>query len=626
MTASSLGGLAQTGLMKPTSRWTKHAGTVVLAFLAATLASGLKSRRAESRSSSPSPAADLALINGKILTVDAKDSIAQAVAISAGKIVAVGSNAEIQRYISGQTRVLDLHGRTATPGLIDSHGHFAEGGVNELYQVGLSDAASVADVMERVRQRALTLKPGEWVLGNGWDEGKLSDHRYVYASDLDKAAPNNPVWLTHTTGHYGVANSYAMKLAHITAETKNPAAGTIDRDPQGLPTGVLKETAMDLVIKLTPETTPEQEHQAILHAIDALHQEGMTAVKDASIAPRTWDSYRKVLDEGKLTLRVFTLWHADTTMDAARDILQRLSALPRPPNSLGDARLFAGGAKIYMDGSGGARTAWVYKDWNKNATAVDTGNRGYPALDPELYLQQVRLFHQAGIHVGTHAVGDRAIDTVVDTYAQVLKEKPTRGLRHSIIHANIPTDHALEVMARLEKEYDAGYPELQAPFLWWIGDTYVSSFGPERGARLIPLKTYLSKGIQWGGGSDYFVTPFPARYGLWASIARETLKGTYGAHPFGTAESVDIHIALRSYTIWNAHQLFLDDQVGSIEPGKRADIAIWDRDMYIIPAADIKNLKCEMTIFDGQIVYQSVSAAITMRNGRESARSAFSAR
>jgi len=210
-------------------------------------------------------------------------------------------------------------------------------------------------------------------------------------------------------------------------------------------------------------------------------------------------------------------------------------------------------------------------------------------------------------------VGDRAIDWAVDTYAQVLKEKPTHGLRHSIIHANIPTEHALDTMAALEKEYDAGYPEVQAPFLWWIGDIYAASFGPERGTRLIPLKSYVSKGIHWGGGSDFFVTPFPARYGLWASVARETLKGVYGAHPFGTAESVDIHAALRSYTQWSAHQLFLDDKVGSIEAGKEADIAVWDRDMYTIPASDLKNLTCEMTLFGGQIVYKAAASPITVK-------------
>jgi len=553
---------------------------------------------------------DIVLINGKIITVDAKDSIAEAVAISNGKIVAVGSNGDVQSRATKGARVIDLHGRTATPGLIDSHGHFADGGVSELYAVGLSDAGSVDDVMRRVRERVGTLKPGEWLTGNGWDEGKLAEHRYVWASDLDKAAPNNPVWILHTTGHYGSANTAAMKLAQITTATKDPAAGTIDRDPRGVPTGVLKESAMDLVTKLIPPVSAEQERNGILHSIEGLHAEGMTAVKDASIAPHTWDVYRKLLDDGKLTIRVFTLWYAGTTMDSARATLNRLTALPRPPQALGDGKLFAGGAKMYMDGSGGARTAWVYNDWHKNSTGIDRGNKGYPAVDPAIYRQQVRLFHQAEIHVGTHAVGDRAIDTVVDTYAAVLKEKPTPGLRHSIIHANIPTDHAIETIAELEKRYDAGYPELSAPFMWWIGDTYAGTFGPERAARLIPLKTYTAKGIQWAGSSDYFVTPFAARYGIWASVARETLKGVYGAHPFGTAESVDVRTALRSYTRWSAHQLFLDDRVGSIEPGKRADIAVWDRDLYTVPAGDLKDMKCEMTIFDGQIVYKSPTTQI----------------
>ena len=602
--------------MTQSPRWQKYKAILWLVFLAVLLASTRKLGGVPAKPDAATDPPDLVLLNGKILTVDAKDSIAEAIAVRAGKIIAVGSYAEIQQRAAKETRVIDLHGRTATPGLIDSHGHFADGGVNELYDVGLSDAASVADIVQRVRQHAVSLKPGQWVLGNGWDEGKLSDHRYVFASDLDKVAPNNPVWLTHTTGHYGAANAYAMKMAHITTETKDPPAGTIDRDAHGAPTGVLKESAMDMVTNLIPPTSPEQEHNAILHIIDALHQEGMTAVKDAAIQPQTWDSYRKVLDEGKLTLRVFTLWAAGSTMDSARKTLAHLSALPKPPRSLGDGRLFAGGAKIFMDGSGGARTAWVYKDWNKNSTGVDTGNRGYPSVEPDIYRQQVRLFHQAGVHVGTHAVGDRAIDWVVDTYAAVLKETPTRGLRHSIIHSNIPTDHALDTMLMLEKEYDAGYPELQAPFMWWIGDIYASSFGPERAARLIPLKTYLTKGIQWGGGSDYFVTPFPARFGIWSSIARETLKGTYGAHPFGTSESVDVHTALRSYTIWSAHQLFLEDKVGSIEPGKQADIAVWDLDLYSASASAIKNMKCEMTIFNGQIVYKAAVTPITVQNAR----------
>ena len=520
--------------MTSTSRWSKHKAILGLLFLAATFASTASTGGVPAKPDATTQAPDLVLINGKILTVDAKDSIAEAVAISQGKITAVGSNAEIRQRAAQGTLVVDLHGRTATPGLIDSHAHFADGGVNQMYHLDLGGATGIDDVVRRVKEKAATLKPGEWLLGYGWDEGKLAELRYIYASDLDQVTPNNPVWLTHTTGHYGAANTIAIKLAHIGAETKDPPAGTVDRNAQGLPTGVLKESAMGLVTHLIPPTSPEQERNAILHMIDALHQEGMTAIKEASIEPQTWESYRKLLDQGQLTVRVFALWSAGSTMDSARKALVYLSALPKPPQSLGDGKLFSGGAKIFMDGSGGARTAWVYKDWNKGSTGVDSGNRGYPAVEPEIYRQQVRLFHQAGVHVGTHAVGDRAIDWVVDTYAGVLEEKPTRGLRHSIIHCNIPTDHALDTMVTLQKEYDAGYPELQAPFMWWIGDTYASSFGPERAKRLIPLNTFLARGIVWGGGSDYYVTPFPARYGIWASIARETRKqGGYALYAHG---------------------------------------------------------------------------------------------
>jgi predicted amidohydrolase YtcJ len=157
----------------------------------------------------------------------------------------------------------------------------------------------------------------------------------------------------------------------------------------------------------------------------------------------------------------------------------------------------------------------------------------------------------------------------------------------------------------LQKRYDAAYPEVQAPFTWWIGDTYAGNFGPERSQHLVPLDSFLKRGIRWGGGSDYPVTPLAARYGLWASVERETLKGTYGAHPFGTTESVDIHTALRSYTAWNARQMFLEDRIGSLETGKDADIAVWDRDLYSMPPAELRNLRCTMTLLHGQVVFDS---------------------
>jgi predicted amidohydrolase YtcJ len=548
---------------------------------------------------------ELILFHGRILTVDSRDSIAEALAIRDGKIIAVGTDRDMLQLAGAATRRIDLHGRTATPGLVDSHAHVADAGVQQLYHVHLSDASAVADVVRRVQAGIAGLKAGEWLQGDGWDEGKLAERRYVTAADLDRVSPQNPVWLMHTTGHYGVGNSAALRLAKITAASKDPPAGTIDRDAGGQPTGILKESAMDAVVDLIPPPTPQQQRDGILKSIDDLHSEGITAVKDPAIGQPVWDAYRELLRADKLSEHVCVLWYAGTTLTSARAALTRIQGLPRPPQSLGDGRLLSCGAKIFMDGSGGARTAWLSQVWHKNSTEIDPGNFGYPSTDPEIYRQMVRLFHQAGVHVGTHAIGDRAIDWVVDTYAQVLSETPTMGLRHSIIHANIPSDHAIETMAALEKRYDAAYPEAQAPFMWWIGDTYAGNFGPELSLRLVPLETFLKSGVRWAGGSDYPVTPFAARYGLWASVERETLKGTYGAHPFGTAESVDIHAALRSYTSWGARQLFLDDRIGSLEVGKDADIAVWDRDMYTIPAAELRRLKCTMTLLHGQVVFDS---------------------
>ena len=554
--------------------------------------------------------ADLLLINGNIITVDAKDFVAQALAIQNGKIVAVGSNDQVRKHGAKNARIIDLHGRTATPGMIDSHCHFDQ--TTSIYDLDLSNIKSVAEAVELVRQKVAHTPPNVWIQGAGWDESKLTELRYIYASDLDKVSLVNPVWLAHTTGHYGVANSQALRLAKVTAGTKNPPAGIIDRDSQGRPTGVLKEDpAMNLVVNLIPPHSHDQQRNGLQKMMADFNKEGMTAAKDPGILPERWDIYRELLKENKSTVRIFALFLGGTTMDSARATLSRLQQQPKPPQSFGDGMLLSGGVKIFMDGSGGGRTAWVYEPWHKKSTEIDTGNTGYPALDPATYQQMIKLFHDAGFHVSTHAVGDRAIDWVVDTYATVLKEKPTNGLRHGVIHCNIPTDHAIATMAALQKKFDAGYPETQAPFLWWIGDTYAGTFGAQRDSRLLPYRTYVEKGIVWGGGSDYPVTPFPARYGLWSSVVRKTLNGVYGSQPFGTAESVDVHVALKSYTIWAAHQLFLEDRVGSLEPGKDADIAVWDRDLYSIPSDDLKNLKCELTLLRGKVVYHDAHSPVS---------------
>jgi predicted amidohydrolase YtcJ len=557
--------------------------------------------------------ADLVLVNGKVLTVDARDTIAEAVAIAGGRIVAVGTTADIRARAGAFGQVIDLGGRAVTPGLIDTHVHFTE--VDALFNVDLSDQAitKMDDVLARVAAQVAKTKPGEWVRGRGWDEGKLAERRHITAADLDKVAPNNPVWLTNTTGHYGVGNTYAMKIAEVRKGTPDPPAGTIVHTADGEPNGVLLESAQNLVTRHVPPMTREQQKAGIAKIVEDFNAEGMTGAKDPGISEQKWELYNELLKEGKLTVRVFALWGGPRRLDQAAAVQKRVDANPRPPASLGDGMLFSGGVKMYMDGSGGARTAWMYEDWNRNLEEVDKGNVGYPATPADEYRTMATAFHNAGVHVSTHAIGDRAIDWVVDTYAQALAAKPTKGLRHGIIHANTPTDRANDVMARLQRDYDAGFPEASASFMWWIGDNYAGNFGPRRNQRMKPLATWLKKGMRWGGGSDFSVTPFAARYGLWASVTRETLNGTFGRTPFGTAEAVDVRTALRSYTIWAAHTMFLDDRIGSIEVGKDADLAVWDRDLYTVPAAALKDLKAEMTLVKGRIVHRGPAFQGTAR-------------
>jgi len=551
--------------------------------------------------------ADLLLVNGRVLTVDSTDRVAQAVGIAGNRIIVVGTTAEVERAAAPNARRIDLAGRTVTPGLLDAHAHFSDGGAERLYVLDLSypNVKSVPDVATAVGSKAAAAPKGTWIQGRGWDEGKLAERRVITAKDLDAASPNNPVVLTQTTGHYVVANSAALRLAGITKDTRDPPSGTIDRNPDGSPTGLLRESAAELVWRLVPPRSATEIEAGIRDFAKAFNAAGMTGLKDPGISSEAWDIYKKVERDSALTVRVFALWSGGRSVDEAKQLIAKRAAMTKPYESTGDDHVIAGGVKLYADGSGGARTAWLYDDWNKGYRGVDASNRGYPASNPDTIRMLIRLYHDAGMHVSVHSIGDRAIDWVVDTYDQAMRENPKKGLRHGIIHSNIPTDHAIDVMARLQHEFDAGFPEPSATFTWWLGDTYAGNFGPTRSLRLNPFRSFRAKGMTWANGSDFPVTPFPAQYGIWAAIAREPLLGVYGKDPFGRAESVDVHVALRAVTIWAARQMFLEKKIGSIEVGKYADLAVWDRDFYSLPTAEIKDAKCVMTIFDGKVVFEA---------------------
>jgi predicted amidohydrolase YtcJ len=553
---------------------------------------------------------ELLLVNGTVITVDASDRIAEAIAIRGDGIVAVGTTAAIDLLGGPATRRIDLAGRTVTPGLLDAHAHFSPGDFSRRDGLDLSfpGVKSIEDVKTAIAQQSTNLAPDRWIIGTRWDEGKLAERRVIMASDLDEVAADRPVWLSQTMGHYRVANSVALKLANIGRDTPDPMGGTIDRDVTGNPTGVLKETAQRLVMSLIPPPKTDDIDRGIREMARGFNAECMTGVKDPGIPDENWESYRRVLAAGDLTVRAFILWIGGRTIDDARALIEQRAAMTRPYESTGDDHLIAGGVKLFADGSGGARTAWMYDEWNIGVTGIDKGNLGYPNIEPDTLRAMIRMYHDAGMHVSTHAIGDHTIDVVVDSYLDALHRNPKQGLRHAIIHANVPTEHSLDTMAALQRDYDAGFPEASATFMWWIGDTYAGNYG-SRARRLDPFATYQKRGIRWANGSDYSVAPFAARYGLWAAVAREPALGIYGGDPFGRDEAVDIHAALRAATIWAAHQMFLDTKIGSIEAGKYADLAIWDRNPYQVPTADLKDMKCQMTVFDGKIVFQAEQPA-----------------
>ena len=536
--------------------------------------------------------ADLLLINGKIVTVDEKFTIEEAVAVKDGKVMAVGSTKEINKFRGDATEVIDLKGKTILPGLFDSHLHMIFSGVAlQIINLRTPPMKSIADMAKAVGEKVKKAKPGEWIIGRGWDQVKLAEHRNPTRYDFDKVASNNPVYLTRTCGHLAVVNSKALEIAGITKDTKDPVGGRIVRDEKGEPTGMLEETpAMSLCTNLIPPDSIEDTVEQIKIASDAFNAVGLTSVIEAGITEDQIVAYQLALNRDLLHVRVNYMLRAIDGNEPKEKSLERVESFPLITGYGNDMLRFQG-LKILIDGGIGGKTALLREPY-ENSTAT-----GLLTVPVDKLQALVNIANKRGMLAGIHCCGGKAMDIVIDAFKKTDKVKPIKGRRFYLIHAYQPSEENFKDC----KKYGI-YVASQPDFLYYLGDSYAENVGIKRAAWLKPHRAWIDRGIMVAAGTDSPVTPYPPFPSLWAAIARKTeLKKT----KLGADQCVTREEAIRMYTINGAHLTFEEKIKGSIEPGKLADLIILDRDILTCPEDDIRDTKVLRTILGGKTVYEA---------------------
>ena len=542
--------------------------------------------------STPKPCmADLALINGKIITVDEKFSIAEAVSVKDGKIQLVGTTEEVKKLTGPETKVIDLKGKTAMPGLYDSHIHIpGTGSALMMINCRTPPMYSIEDMKKAVAEKVKESKPGEWVIGRGWDQAKLAEQRNPSRWDLDEVSPDNPVILTRTCGHLLVANSKALEIAGITKDTPNPVGGQIVKNKDGEPTGMFEETAMGLVRKYVPEDGIPEFMAQIKAAYEALNKVGITSAIDPGTSEDQMVAYQLLKEQGLITVRTNMMLRAVQENEPIEKSVERVENFPMI-SGYGDDLLKLQGFKLFVDGGLGGRTALLREHYEN-----DPDDFGLLTIPEEDLQKLVDAANKRGMLCGIHCCGGKAMDVVLEAYKKTDKIKPIKGRGFYLIHAYQPSEQNFKDCI----EYGINIAS-QPDFLYYLGDSYINSVGLERCSRLKPHRDWLDHGIMTASGTDSPVTPYPPFPCLWASIARET---EIGKVCLGEDQKVTREEAIRMYTINGAHISFEQDIKGSLEPGKLADIIILDRDILTCPEPDIKDTVVLETILGGETVYK----------------------
>ncbi len=517
--------------------------------------------------------ADLVLINANILTMNASQPHARAVAVQGDRIVKAGSSKDIKAYIGKKTKVLDLREKTVIPGLIDTHAHVTAYG-KSLTQINLRGVNSIKEIQTRLLKRIQRTPRGQWILGRGWDQDRLKEGRYPTRWDLDEVSPHNPVVLTRVCGHLSVANSQALEKAAITGSTQPPPSGQIDRDVRTKePTGILREDAMILVTKIISPPNEEELTEACSLACQRAVSAGLTSIHWLVNSPTEIRVIQKLHEQKRLLLRAYLIIPVK--------LLDHLVELGLK-TGFGNTAIRIGSIKIYTDGSLGARTAALSQPYHDKPSRQ--GLLLYTSEELNILLEKA---HKAGLQLAIHAIGDRAIEMVLNQLEKLLKETPRQDHRHRIEHASVLNEQHIQRLKRLN-----AVVTVQPHFV--VSDFWVPQrLGPHRARWVYPFKTLIKKGIMTCGGSDCPIEPIEPLLGIYAAVAREALP----------EERITIDEALRLYTSDAAFASFEENIKGSIEVGKLADFTVLSHDLREVAPREIKNVKVEMTIVGGQAVY-----------------------
>lgn len=543
------------------------------------------------QSQSSQPAADLIVSNAKVWTVDKSHPTAQGVAVLGDRIVAAGSNSEVNAWRGPKTQIIDAGGKLLLPGFNDAHVHFVDGGLS-LENIKLNDATSAEEFARRIAERAKVTPQDQWILGGEWDETKWNPAELPTKELIDPVTPDNPVFVDRYDGHMSLANSVALRLAGITGKTPDPPGGIIVRDAHGNPTGALKDAAQDYLSKIIPPLPHDQRLHAVKRALAHAAAVGVTSVQHMDPDYADIAVYSELLDRGELTTRIYAAPLITQGVDDQVKIGIR--------RAFGGPYLRIGAVKAFGDGSLGSATAYFFEPFLDQP-------QNHGLLSDEMHpvsLMRDRMMKAdaAGLQICTHAIGDQGISIILDLYSEITKAHGEADRRFRIEHAQHMAAKDFDRFAQLHV-----IASMQPYHAIDDGRWAEKRIGHDRASRTYAFRTFLDHGVRLAFGTDWNVAPLNPLFGVYAAVTRATLDGK---NPNGwiPEQKLTVPEAVEAYTMGSAFAEFQESEKGSITPGKLADMALLSDDIFTVDSAKIRDVKVLKTFVGGKLVWDASTA------------------